>query len=216
MSKPTSSPAQQLAWWADQLRDISALGLRFSDNIYDREHYQTIQDMAIEMVALATGSAITELEPLRKTVFARPTPICTGDAAIINEAGELLLIQRADNQKWAMPGGAMAVGENPVEGVIREALEETGVRCEPIKLIGIYDSRLCGATTVHHLYMLLFLCKPLPNDKPASPPSHAHEVLNSGWFREDGLPNDIDPGHVIRIGHAFQAWQGQDLAFFDR
>jgi hypothetical protein len=33
------SPAQQLALWADQLRHVSAQGLHFADNPYDKQHY---------------------------------------------------------------------------------------------------------------------------------------------------------------------------------
>lgn len=210
------SPAQQLALWADRLRDISALGLRFSQNIYDQEHYQAIQNIALEMFALATGAPLADLEALRSSIMARPTPLTTGDAAIINEAGEILLIRRADNQKWAMPGGAMAVGETPAGAVVREALEETGVSCEPLALVGVYDSRYCGSLTPHHLYHFVFLCRPLNDGQAVEPPSHAHEVLATAWFAENALPDDLDPGHVSRIPDAFRAWRGHERAFFDR
>jgi mutator protein MutT len=213
--KPISSLAQQLALWADQLRDISALGLRFSQTIYDREHYQAIQDMALDMFALTTDTPAAELEPLRSTVLSRPTPFAVGDAAVINEAGEILLIRRADNGRWAMPGGALEVGETPAQGVVREALEETGVRAEAVQLVGVYDSRLCGSVTAHHLYQLVFLCKPLSGGS-SEPASHAQEVLDTGWFAEEALPDDLDPGHRGRIPDAFRAWRGKALAYFDR
>ena len=75
-----------------------------------------------------------------------------GDAAVIDDDGRILLVQRADNSKWAMPGGAMEVSETPAEGVVREAFEETGVRCEVVALVGVFDSRLCGTISRHHLY----------------------------------------------------------------
>jgi hypothetical protein len=34
-------PSQQLALWADESRDLSAMDLRFSENIYDQERYQS-------------------------------------------------------------------------------------------------------------------------------------------------------------------------------
>lgn len=57
--------AQQLALWADQLRDLSAMGLHFSRSIYDTQHYQTVQNIAMEMLALATGDLPEQIEPLR-------------------------------------------------------------------------------------------------------------------------------------------------------
>jgi len=93
------------------------------------------------MLALATGETWEQIEPLRATIFSKPTPVTGGDAAIIDDEGRILLIQRADNGLWAMPGGALEVGETPAEGVVREALEETGVHCQPIALVGVFDSR---------------------------------------------------------------------------
>jgi ADP-ribose pyrophosphatase YjhB (NUDIX family) len=210
-----NEPAQQIAWWADQLRDISAMGLLFSKNIYDRDNYEAIQRIAMEMAARATGQPLQALAPLRSTVFSRPTPLATGDAAIIDEAGRILLIRRADNRKWAMPGGALAVGETPAGGVVREAFEETGVPVEALALAGVHDSRLCGTVSAHHLYHFLFVGRPLNQGQAAQAPSHAAEVLDAQWFAEDALPPDIDPGHVVRIAAAYRTWHGECRAYFD-
>jgi hypothetical protein len=137
-------PAQRIALWADRLRDISAMGLHFTRNPYDSENYQHLQDIALEMLALAAGEPLENLEPLRATVYARPTPLAVGDSAVIDPDGRLLMVRRADNGMWAMPGGALEVGETPAEGVVREVLEETGVHCRPVAMVGVFDSRLCG------------------------------------------------------------------------
>jgi ADP-ribose pyrophosphatase YjhB (NUDIX family) len=207
-------PTEQVAFWADKLRDISALGLHFSQNIYDNTRYQAVQDVAMAMSAFATGESLEQMEPLRAPVFSRPTPLVGGDAAVIDDAGRILLVQRADNCKWAMPGGALEVGETPAEGVVREALEETGVYCQAVALIGVFDSRHCGMTSRYHLYSCMFLCRPL--DTNAKRPSHAIEVLNVDWFAENSLPENIDPGHISRIPEAFRAWRGDRRPFFDR
>lgn len=210
------TPAQQVALWADKLRDISATGLRFCENIYDRENYQKLQKMTLEMYALATEESLDSIEALSASLLSHPTPFSTGDAAIIDKTGHILLIRRADNQKWAMPGGALAVGETPAEGVVREAFEETGVHCEPVALVGVHDSRYCGSETPHHLYQFLFLCRPLDNSRRVDPPPHVEEVLDIGWFQEGTLPSDLDPGHISRIPEAFRVWQGDGRAYFDR
>ena len=167
------------------------------------------------MLALATGESLEQMEPLRAPIFARPTPLAVGDAAIIDHEGHILLIQRADNGKWALPGGAMEVGETPAEGAVREALEETGVHCRPVALVGVFDSRLCGSTARHHLYSTMFLCEPVPGTAQGEP-THAHEVLDVRWFAEDELPHDLDPGHGSRIPEAYRVWRGNTAAFFDR
>ena len=54
-------------------------------------------------------------------------------------AGRLLLQRRRDTGQWAIPMGKMELGETPTECAVRETLEETGVRVEPLGLLGIYS-----------------------------------------------------------------------------
>ena len=204
--------ATKIALWADKLRDISAMGLHFSENSYDQIRYRSIQDIAMEMYALATGETVDELEPLRSTFFSRPTPLAVGDGAVIDPSGRILLMQRTDNQKWAMPGGALEVGETPAAGVVREVLEETGVRCGVTALVGVFDSRLSGLVSRNHLYAFTFLCFPLDGVQSNY---QSEETIRTGWFTEEGLPEAMHPGHSSRIPEAFRIWRGDQRAYFD-
>lgn len=211
---PTPDPAAQVALWADQLRDITAHGHHFASNVYDKENYEAIRQIALEMMALATGDSLAALEPLRDTVFTRFTPFATGDAAIINAKGQILLLRRSDDGKWAMPGGGLSVGETPAQGVVREAFEETGIRCQAVDFVGVFDSRFCETRGRHQLYMFVFLCRPL-EEEASQAASHAHETLETRWFAEDELPDELSSGHAIRIPYAFRFWRGEVGAFWD-
>ena len=57
---------------------------------------------------------------------------------VTNDADEILLIRRTDNDNWALPGGAVDIGESLPQAAIRETREETGVDCEITGLSGIY------------------------------------------------------------------------------
>jgi 8-oxo-dGTP pyrophosphatase MutT (NUDIX family) len=57
---------------------------------------------------------------------------------VANDAGEILLIRRSDNGNWALPGGAIDLGESLTQAAIRETREETGIDCEITGLTGIY------------------------------------------------------------------------------
>ena len=207
--------AQQLALLGDRLRDISASGLAFAESIYERQNYSAVQEIAIQLLALSTGTLPVQLEPLRAAFLERWSPHAVGDAAVIDDQGRMLLIQRADNHKWAMPGGILEAGETPAEGVAREALEEAGVRCRAEKLVGVFDSRLCGSLSPLHLYSFVFLCRVVEGAEP-EPISHANEILDVGWFPEDALPAALSPGHAVRIAAAYRTWHGEEAAFFDR
>ena len=54
-------------------------------------------------------------------------------AVVENGNGELLMIERADNGLWALPGGAQDFGESAIDAVRREVKEETGIDVEPIE-----------------------------------------------------------------------------------
>jgi ADP-ribose pyrophosphatase YjhB (NUDIX family) len=60
------------------------------------------------------------------------------NVVVVNDAGEILMIRRSDNENWAVPGGAIDLGESMTEAAIRETKEESGVDCEITGLVGIY------------------------------------------------------------------------------
>lgn len=207
------SPAELIALWADKLRDLSAAGLNYSENVYDKNRYEAIQEMAMEMLAFATAQPLESITPLKETVFSRMSPVVAGTAAVINNEGKILLMRRSDNQLWVMPGGQMEVGETPAEAVVRETHEETGIRCIPKALSGIYDSRFWDTGKSQQIYKFTFLCEPV--SEQGETPSQSNETLEIGWFDENNLPDDLYNGHVKRISDAYQVRKGNIQAHFD-
>ena len=61
-------------------------------------------------------------------------------AIVPNDRGELLLVHKTDNDLWALPGGAMEVGESMADTVVREVKEETGIDVEVTGVVGIYTN----------------------------------------------------------------------------
>lgn len=59
-------------------------------------------------------------------------------AIVIDDKGNILLHRRSDNDLWALPGGAMEIGERLAETAVREVREETGLHVTPEYLVGIY------------------------------------------------------------------------------
>jgi ADP-ribose pyrophosphatase YjhB (NUDIX family) len=77
---------------------------------------------------------------LRRFVGKRRIFMIGATAAIRDDAGRVLVMRRADNGEWDLPGGAMELGETLVEALVREVAEETGLLVEPTRLVGLYTS----------------------------------------------------------------------------
>jgi ADP-ribose pyrophosphatase YjhB (NUDIX family) len=60
------------------------------------------------------------------------------NVVVVNDADEILMIRRSDNDNWAVPGGAIDLGESLGQAAVRETKEETGVDCEITGMVGIY------------------------------------------------------------------------------
>jgi ADP-ribose pyrophosphatase YjhB (NUDIX family) len=61
------------------------------------------------------------------------------NVVVVNDAGEILMIRRTDNDNWAVPGGAIDLGESVAQAAARETREESGIECEISGIVGIYS-----------------------------------------------------------------------------
>jgi 8-oxo-dGTP pyrophosphatase MutT (NUDIX family) len=60
------------------------------------------------------------------------------NVVVVNDDGAVLMIRRSDNGNWAVPGGAIDLGESMTQAAVRETLEETGIECRVTGIAGIY------------------------------------------------------------------------------
>ena len=82
---------------------------------------------------------------------------------VLDEQGRILFQQRTDNGEWHPPGGAIDPLEAPVDAVVREVWEETGLWVEPTRISGIYNSPELDITYPNGdrvaIYSLVFVCR---------------------------------------------------------
>jgi 8-oxo-dGTP pyrophosphatase MutT (NUDIX family) len=60
-------------------------------------------------------------------------------AIVRNDLGQVLLVRRADDGYWELPGGRVEVGESASAAVVREVDEEAGVAIKVTGLAGVYS-----------------------------------------------------------------------------
>lgn len=121
---------------------------------------------------------------------------------MFNDRGEILLHRRRDTGRWSLPGGVLDPGEQPADAVVREVLEETGVRAVPDRLVGVYltpDIRYPNGDLAQYV-STAFECIPQSDDVPRV---NDDESLDVDYFPLGALP-DLPPSHLERIEHAME------------
>lgn len=103
-----------------------------------------------------------------------PTHIIAVGGIVENDKGEVLMVN-THNHGWVFPGGQVEVGENLIEGLKREIMEETGIEAQVGELFCVSSNTRKHAGTngvkeVPTKLMLDFICKavsgtPRPSDE---------------------------------------------------
>lgn len=140
------------------------------------------------------------------------TPLVGSDVFIPDATGRVLLIRRADNGFWALPGGCQELGETPAECAIRECFEETGLEVRLTRLLGVFSSRRYEYRNyswkdndfTHVLFEAAIA---------AGTPTSTAEASEISWFTEDQLP-PLSDGHAPRIAFGFRALRDLSLPPF--
>jgi ADP-ribose pyrophosphatase YjhB (NUDIX family) len=125
-------------------------------------------------------------------------------AFVRDETGRLLLIRRTDNDLYAIPGGALELGETLTQTVQREVMEETGIAVEVTGLIGVYSDpeHVIEFTDgeVRQEFSICFRADPTGGDLRTS--NESKEVLWVAPAELDAL--NIHPSIRLRIRHGLE------------
>ncbi len=201
----------ELLRWAESLAGIARTGLAFTESLYERERYEEVLAVAADIKSHAReasepGAQIDEwMRSVGKGVAGYVTPKVAVGAAVGNDDGELLLIQRADSGFWLFPTGWADVGYSAAEIVVKEVKEETGIDVEVTRLIAVLDGMRQGFTRMP-LYSILFQCRPLGGELHP----HPLECADVGWFTRDQLPSPL-AGYGTWGDRVFSALAGEPV-----
>lgn len=84
--------------------------------------------------------------------------------ALIFHRGSILLVERGGSPLkgyWSLPGGLLETGETLEEGIVREVLEETGLRVKPVEFYGLFQRIMRDAKgrAEYHYLLADYVCK---------------------------------------------------------
>ena len=109
-----------------------------------------------------------------------------GATAVVLHEDRVLLVKRADNGRWAPVSGIVEPGEHPEQTVVREALEESGVTCEVVRLawVNVTEPIHYPNGDVTQYLDLTYRCRWLDGEPYAAD----DESLDARWFPVRSLP----------------------------
>lgn len=97
-----------------------------------------VGDYLVSLMKTSVGDALREGHRAQDAYLARwgNGPFITTDAVVLS-AGHIILGQRTENPgkgQYCLPGGFLMPEERLVDGMIRELIEETGIKLQPLVL----------------------------------------------------------------------------------
>lgn len=108
-----------------------------------------------------------------------------------DEAGRVLLIRRIDNGHWALPAGALEVGESIEEAAVREVVEETGLTATALTPFALYTgARHIRTNQWGHTYQLHTTAMRI-DAWYGDLRRQTDETTDAGWYPVDGLPKPL-------------------------
>ena len=137
-----------------------------------------------------------------------PTHIIAGAGVVINGNDEILMV-KTYNAGWVFPGGQVEVGENVIDAVKREIMEEAGIDIEVGEVFCISSNTgkypgYNGVKEVPTKIMLDFICKakggiPRPSD----------ENSESAFFPKEEVLKLIEAPSIIERFKAYLEYAGR-------
>jgi ADP-ribose pyrophosphatase YjhB (NUDIX family) len=187
----------------DSLRAIARNGLHYTQDPFDRERYERLMDLTTQSYAELLDAPGEAIRAQFMSELGQITPKIGADAAIFNEKGEILLMERADGRGWCLPCGFVEPNERPAEAVLREVCEETGLEVAILRLVGVFTRMPNAITGPHTTIAVVHLCEIVGGSLRLS-----HEGKDLRYWQIDAM-QDWHPNHdkYARAAHAM--WKSE-------
>jgi ADP-ribose pyrophosphatase YjhB (NUDIX family) len=189
----------------DELQTIARNGLLYAGNDFDRERYERLLALATQSYADLLAVPDEEIRKRFLNELGYITPKVGTDAAIFNEQGQILLMQRADGSGWCLPCGFVEPNESPAEGIVREVREETGLEIRISQLVGVFTRKPSAQMGPHTTMSIVHLCEIVGGRLQVSIEGQALEY----WSIDE--MKDWHATHEILARAAYRMWQSEHL-----
>jgi ADP-ribose pyrophosphatase YjhB (NUDIX family) len=168
---------------AQRLQAIAQAGLEFCHTDYDRDRYEQIRQISVEIIENYSTYEKQEVVNLFASATGYPTPKVDVRAAIF-KGDKILLVKEKIDGKWSLPGGWADQHLSLSENLVKESFEEAGVEVTPGKLISILDRNKRNSPPIPHgCYKIIVECTLLGGSFTKNT-----ETSDAEFFSQDDLP----------------------------
>lgn len=125
--------------WATEIQSIAQAGLTFTENSYDRDRYEQLRSLAVEIMNSYTDIPDEKLKDLFAGETGYQTPKVDVRAVVFRD-DEILMAREKVDGRWSLPGGWADVNTTVSESAVRESMEEAGAIVVPERIIAIHTA----------------------------------------------------------------------------
>lgn len=196
-----------------RIQSLAETGLHYAENIFDRERYDELQTICLELLEKMTDIPIEKIRPALIDNNGYKTPKVDVRAVVFNEKDEILMIKEKADGCWALPGGWADIGYTPRQIAEKECFEEAGLEVKAKRILAILDKTAQNMPPqFEYVYKIFILCEK-QNDKISTGP----ETDEVGWFAENNIPPLSEPRNLVsQIQMMFEFHRGERKdVFFD-
>lgn len=168
--------------WAVELQSIAQAGLFYGKDVFDRERYERIREIAAEMISYKSEIPQEKVRDLFCCETGYQTPKLDSRAAIFKD-GRILLVKE-NNGTWSLPGGWVDVSLSVLENTVKEVREEAGLDVTADLVIAVQDREKHNLPVYAYKVCKIFvLCTATGGRFEANT-----ETVESRYFDADDLP----------------------------
>lgn len=169
--------------WAIEIQSIAQCGLTYTKDVYDKERYEQLRNIAAEMLSYKTEIPVNKIKNLFCNEEGYQTPKLDTRAAIFKD-GKILLVHEKSGT-WSLPGGWVDVLESIESNTIKEVKEEAGLDVVAKKIIAIQDRNKHNTPLYPYGVCKVFVqCNLIGGEFVEN-----IETTEIGYFSLDNLPN---------------------------
>ncbi len=191
--------------WAVELQALAQAGLFYTRDVFDKERYERIREIAAEMVSQRSDIPVGTVKDLFCSETGYQTPKLDSRAAIFR--GDKILLVRERSGFWSLPGGWVDVNVSVKENVIKEAKEEAGLDVRADMIIAVQDRDKHNLPVYAYKICKIFvLCTAIGGEFQPNT-----ETTESGYFPLDALPPLAEEKNTAeQIALCFEAYHSEN------